>query len=162
MEDKKTVKISKEKLEKIEKSAIKLLSLMGSQAKVSASLDDDSQAVRVNLETDEETGLLIGRQGETLAAIQTMLGMIARKEFDEWVRITVNVGDYQEKQEFRLKELASQTALRAKETKEPQYLYNLTPNQRRIIHLTLSEDKEIETESQGEGKERFLIIRMKK
>jgi spoIIIJ-associated protein len=162
MEDKKTVKISKEKLEKIEKSAIKLLSLMGSQAKVSASLDDDSQAVRVNLETDEETGLLIGRQGETLAAIQTMLGMIARKEFDEWVRITVNVGDYQEKQEFRLKELASQTALRAKETKEPQYLYNLTPNQRRIIHLTLSEDKEIETESQGEGKERFLIIRIKK
>jgi spoIIIJ-associated protein len=162
MEDKKAVKISKEKLEKIEKSAIKLLSLMGSQAKVSASLDDDSQAVRVNLETDEETGLLIGRQGETLAAVQTILGMIARKEFEEWVRITVNVGDYQEKQEFRLKELASQTALRAKETKEPQYLYNLTPNQRRIIHLTLSEDKEIETESQGEGKERFLIIRIKK
>jgi spoIIIJ-associated protein len=116
----------------------------------------------VNLDTEEETGLLIGRQGETLAAIQTILGMIARRDFDEWVRIAVNVGDYQEKQESRLKELASQTALRAKETKEPQYLYNLTPNQRRIIHLTLSEDKEIETESQGEGRERYLIVRVKK
>lgn len=154
--------VSKDKLKKIEEFAIKLLSLMGSLAKVNVTSDEEGQAVLINLETDEETGLLIGRQGETLTAIQTILGMIARKDFGEWVRITVNVGDYQEKQEFRLKELASQTALRAKETGEPQYLYNLTPNQRRIIHLTLSEDKELETESQGEGKERFLIVRIKK
>ena len=155
-------KVSKDKLIKIEEFATKLLSLMGSQAKVNVSLDGDKQTVLVNLETDEETGLLIGRQGETLQAIQTILGMMARSDFDEWVRITVNVGDYQEKQESRLKELASQTAQRANETKEPQYLYNLTPNQRRIVHLTLSEDKELETESQGEGVERFLIVRLKK
>lgn len=154
--------ISKDKLNKIEKFAVKLLSLMGSHAKVNVSSDRESQSVFINLETDEETGLLIGRQGETLMAIQTILGLIARRHFGQWVRITVNVGDYQEKQELRLKELATQTALRAKETKEPQYLYNLTPNQRRIIHLTLSEDKELETESQGEGKERYLIIRPKK
>ena len=154
--------VSKDKLKKIEESAIKLLSLMGSLAKVNVTSDEEGQAVLINLETDEETGLLIGRQGETLTAIQTILGMIARKNFEEWVRITVNVGDWREKQETRLKDLATQTALRAKETGEPQYLYNLTPNQRRIIHLTLSEDKELETESQGEGKERFLIVRIKK
>lgn len=155
-------KISKERLEKIEESAVKLLSLMGSKSKVSVSSDEEGQSVIINLETDDETGLLIGRQGETLAAIQTILGLIARKDFEEWVRITVNVGDYQEKQESRLKDLATQTAQRAKETGEPQYLYNLTANQRRIIHLTLSEDKELETESQGEGKDRFLIIKLKK
>jgi len=154
--------VSKDKLKKIEESAIKLLSLMGSLAKVNVTSDEESQSVIINLETEEETGLLIGRQGETLMAIQTILGMIARKNFEEWVRITVNVGDWREKQESRLKELATQTALRAKETGEPQYLYNLTPNQRRIIHLTLSEDKELETESQGEGIERFLIVRIKK
>lgn len=154
--------VSKDKLKKIEESAVKLLSLMGSQAKVSASSDKGNQAVLINLETDEETGLLIGRQGETLMAIQMILGMIARKNFEEWVRIIVNVGNWREKQESRLKELAIQTSLRAKETGEPQYLYNLTPNQRRIIHLTLSEDKELETESQGEGKERYLIVRTKK
>lgn len=154
--------ISKDKLKKVEEAAVKLLSLMGSRCKVDVSLDEEGQAVLVNLETDEETGLLIGRQGETLSAIQTILGMIARHDFDEWVRISVNVGDYQEKQEGRLKDLADQTALRAKETNEPQYLYNLTPNQRRIIHLTLSEDKEVETESQGEGRERFLIVKAKK
>ncbi len=108
--------ISKDKLKKIEESAVKLLSLMGSRAKVSVSSDEDNQAVLINLETDDETGLLIGRQGETLMAIQTILGMIARKNFEEWVRIIVNVGDWREKQESRLKELAVQTALRAKET----------------------------------------------
>jgi len=154
-------KVSKDRLKKIEESAVKLLSLMGSRAKVSVSSDKADQAVLINLETDEETGLLIGRQGETLTAIQTILGMIARKNFEEWVRIIVNVGDWREKQESRLKELATQTGLRAKETGEPQYLYNLAHNQRRIIHLTLSEDKELETESQGEGKERYLIVRKK-
>ena len=154
--------ISKDQVKKIEEFTVKLLSLMGSRAKVSISVDEEDQTVRINLDTDDETGLLIGRQGETLMAIQTILGMIARKNFEEWVRIAVNVGDYQEKQESRLKELGFQTALRAKETGEPQYLYNLTPNQRRIIHLTLSEDKVLETESQGEGKERYLIVRKKK
>ncbi len=154
--------MAKNKTEIVKDAAQRLLELMGSTAKVEVVEDKETEAVLVNLETDEETGLLIGRQGETLMAIQTILGMMARKNFNEWVRIVVNVGDYQEKQEARLKELAAQTAVRAKETEEPQYLYNLTPNQRRIIHLTLSEDKELETESQGEGVERFLIIRTKK
>ena len=115
----------------------------------------------VDVKTEDEAGLLIGRQGETLMAIQTILGMMVRKGLGEWVRIVVNVGDWREKQESYLKEMALQTAARAKETGEPQYLYNLTSNQRRIIHLTLSEDGEVETESQGEDKERYLIIRKK-
>ncbi|MCX6706051.1 MAG: KH domain-containing protein [Candidatus Woesebacteria bacterium] len=90
--------VSKDKLKKIEESAIKLLSLMGSLAKVNVTSDEEGQAVLINLETDEETGLLIGRQGETLTAIQTILGMIARKNFEEWVRITVNVGDWSKSQ----------------------------------------------------------------
>ena len=52
---------------------------MGSKAKVGISFDETNQTVLINLETDEETGLLIGRQGETLTAIQTILGMIVRK-----------------------------------------------------------------------------------
>lgn len=154
-------KISKDKLIKIEEIAKNLLKLMGSEAKVDVSFDENSQVVIINLQTDSETGLLIGRQGETLTAIQTVIGLIARNSFGEWVRIAVNVGDYQEKQESRLRELAVQTAQRAKETKEPQQLYNLTPNQRRLVHLALSEDKELETESEGEGKDRYLVVKVK-
>jgi spoIIIJ-associated protein len=73
----------------------------------------------------------------------------------------VNVGDYREKEEDYLKSLAASTAQRARETKEPQNLYNLKPWQRRIIHLALSEEKDLTTESMGEGEERYLIIKPK-
>jgi len=65
--------MAKDKIKKIEEFAVKLLSLMGSQAKVSVSSNEDDSAILVNLDTEEETGLLIGRQGETLVAVQTIL-----------------------------------------------------------------------------------------
>ena len=149
------------KIKDVEKIAKELFSLLGSKTDLEVSFDEKNEAVVVDVKTEDEAGLLIGRQGETLMAIQTILGMMVRKGLGEWVRIVVNVGDWREKQESYLKEMALQTAARAKETGEPQYLYNLTSNQRRIIHLTLSEDGEVETESQGEDKERYLIIRKK-
>ena len=66
-----------------------------------------------------------------------------------------------EKQEKYLKNLAEQAASRAKETGDAQTLYNLNPTQRRIIHLYLAEDSGVETESMGEGEDRFLIVRPK-
>ncbi len=63
------------------------------------------------------------------------------------------------KNEDYLNNLAEQTAQRAKETNEPQNLYNLNSAQRRIIHMCLSEDKETETESLGEGQERYLVVK---
>ncbi len=118
--------------------------------------------MRIDIETEEETGLLIGRHGETIEAIQSILGMMLKKKTGDWVRIIVDVGGWREKQEERLRDLATQTAERAKETGEGQPLYNLSPAQRRVIHLTLADDPDIETESAGEDEERYLIIRPKK
>lgn len=151
----------KDKVPAVQDLASKLLELMGTKAKVYAWEDKENEAVRVDIETDTETGLLIGRHGETLEAIQMILGMMMRQKTDDWTRIVVNVGDWREKQEENLKELAEQAAERAKETGEPQTLYNLTASQRRIIHLKLAEEKDVETESAGEGRERYLIIKPK-
>lgn len=145
-----------------EKMANDLLSLMGTKAQVKASEDKKNEAVRIDIETEEETGLLIGRHGETIEAIQSILGMMLKKKTGDWVRIIVDVGGWREKQEERLRDLATQTAERAKETGEGQPLYNLSPAQRRVIHLTLADDPDIETESVGEDEERYLIIRPKK
>ncbi len=139
-----------------------LLSLMGTKAQVKASEDKKNEAVRIDIETEEETGLLIGRHGETIEAIQSILGMMLKKKTGDWVRIIVDVGGWREKQEERLRDLATQTAERAKETGEGQPLYNLSPAQRRVIHLTLADNPDIETESAGEDEERYLIIRPKK
>ncbi len=146
----------------VEELANKILSLMGTNAKAKASQDADNEAVRVDIDAGEETGLLIGRHGETLSSIQSVLGMMVRNETGEWRRIIVNVGDWREKQEDYLKSLAYQAASRAKETGEEVPLYNLTASQRRVIHLALSEDSEVETESAGEGEERYLVVRPKR
>ncbi|OGM03892.1 hypothetical protein A2715_03805 [Candidatus Woesebacteria bacterium RIFCSPHIGHO2_01_FULL_39_32] len=139
-----------------------LLTLMGLKAQASVYEDTENEAIRIDIDAKDEAGLLIGNRGRTLQSIQSLIGIMARNKLNEWVRIIVNISDWREKEEERLKKLATQVAERAKDTGEPQHLYNLSSAQRRIIHLTLSEDSEINTESVGEGKDRYLIVSSKK
>jgi spoIIIJ-associated protein len=148
-------------IETLQKIADKLFALMSTKAEVKVTYDKSNEAFVVDVEAGDETGLLIGKKGETLSSIQTMLGILLKQKTDEWNRVIVNVGDYREKEEDYLKGLATTTAERAKETKEPQTLYNLTPGQRRIVHMALSEDEDVETESVGEGNERYLVVKAK-
>jgi len=149
-------------IENLQRITEKLLSLMSTKAVAKVSFDKVNDAYIVDVEAGDETGLLIGKKGETLTSIQTMLGILFKQKTDEWNRVVVNVGDYREKEEDYLKNLAVTTAERAKETKEPQSLYNLTAGQRRIVHMALSEDESVETESMGEGEERYLVVKSKK
>lgn len=77
---------------------------------------------------------------------------------EDWDRVLLDIADWREKEERRLQELAIQTAERARETGESQSLFNLNSAERRIVHMTLSEEDGIETKSEGEGKERYLLI----
>lgn len=154
-------KVNKEMQKIAKEEAEKLFELLGSKASVEVSLDEENQAVSVNVMTEEEAGLLIGRHGDTLNSIQSVLGMIVSRKAGEWVRVIVNIGDWRQKQESHLVELANTSAQRAKQTGEDQPLYNLTAAERRIVHMTLSSDKEVETESLGEGDERYLVVRAK-
>lgn len=138
--------------------ATELLSLMGTSALPKVIYNQEDDAFVVTIESSDETGLLIGRKGETLASLQTILGIALKQQTGDWHRVVVNVGDYREKEEDYLKNLANSAAGRVKETGEPQSLYNLKPAQRRIVHMFLSEDKEITTESVGEGDERYLVV----
>lgn len=149
-------------IETTEELAKELLTNMGSKAEVEVEEDKENEAVVVNIKTEEETGLLIGHHGDTLLAIQGAIGMMLRQKMGEWVRVVVNVGDWREKQEEHLRILAKEAAERAKETGNPQPIYNLTPSQRRIVHMELTNDKEVVTESTGEGDERYLVISPKK
>lgn len=153
--------MAKNKLETVKDLANKLLDLMGSKAKAGVTYEAENEAYLVEIKTEEEMGLLIGRHGETLKAIETALSMILKQKTGEWIRVIVNIGDWRKKQEEYLGELATQAAERAKETKEPQPIYNLTPAQRRIIHMALSKNQEVTTESVGEGEERYLVVKPK-
>ncbi|NMC99755.1 MAG: KH domain-containing protein [Bacteroidales bacterium] len=139
--------------------AQKLLDLMSTTSKADVSYDEAGDCYVINIDGGNETGLLIGKKGETLAALQSILGVLFKQKVGEWVRISVNVGDYLEKEESYLKNLALSAAARAKETGVAQNLYNLKPSQRRIIHMILADDKSVSTESVGEGEERYLVVK---
>lgn len=121
---------------------------------------DETGAFRVGIET-EETGLLIGHHGKTLESLQLILGILVSKSLGRWVKAYVNVGDYREKREETLMHMAQRAADRALALGRPVELSRLTPAERRIIHLTLSGDERIETESIGEGDERTLLVKPK-
>lgn len=146
----------------IKKTADKLLKLMGTDAKAKVLVDEENDAVLVRIETEDEAGLLIGNRGVTLNSIQLALGMIYQRQVGEWQRVLVDIADWREKEKDRLIALAKQASERAKSTGEPQNLYNLSSSQRRIIHLFLSDDEGVKTESAGEGTSRYLIITPKR
>lgn len=152
----------KKNVETLKKLAEELFSLMSiPAAKIGVEYDKENEAYIVNVEAPEETGLLIGKKGETLSSLQVVLGVLLKQKVGEWNRVVLNIGDYREKEEEYLKNLAVSTADRAKETGEPQNLYNLKPWQRRIVHMALSEEKGVSTESVGEGEERYLVVKAK-
>lgn len=145
--------------DELKKLTEELFALLGLEASIDVAEDGDIYKVDIN--PKDQAGLVIGHKGETLAAIETFLAMAIKKAKGEWVKIIVNVGDWKEKQEDYLKSIADQAAQRARETGAPQPLYNLTPSQRRTIHLYLGESEDITTESQGEGTDRYLVIKAK-
>ncbi len=147
-------------LDLIKKLAEELFNLSGVNVNVLVE-ETEEGTYEVNLETPDETGLLIGFRGENINSIQTVLGIMVKGNTGEWVRIIVNVGDYRQKQEQNLEEIANQSADRAIETKEPQPIYNLTAGQRRTIHMFLSKREDVITESEGVEPERYLVVKSK-
>ena len=147
-------------IDQIRELTEKLLSLAGISATVEV-VDKGENTYEINLSTKDETGLLIGFRGENIGAIQTVIGMMLKGITGEWIRVLVNVGDYRQKQEEKLKDLANQSADRAIETGEPQPIYNLNASQRRVIHMFLTERNDVTSESEGEEPERYLVIKPK-
>lgn len=121
---------------------------------------DEAGAFRVHIET-EETGLLIGFHGKTLESFQIILGIIVSKQLDQWVRVYVNVGDYREKREETLMIMAQRAAERALSLNRSVELPHLSASERRVVHLTLSGDERVVTESVGEGVNRTLLVKPK-
>jgi len=153
-------KKSKESLsEKVENVVESILNLTGVTAKIS--VEENEEGIFVNIDGGEESGLLIGGRGRTLQSLQTIVSLAVNKDKKDWVRVNIDVANWQQKEEEKLKELAQKTAERVRTSGQSQNLYNLTPTQRRVIHLALADEKDIKTQSLGEGRDRYLEISSK-
>lgn len=109
-----------------------------------------------------ENALLIGREGKTLLAIQTLVRTYLNAFVDEPLLITLDIGNYHENRKRQLEILATKTAKEVARTKIAVKLDPMNSFDRRIIHSKLTEWRDVETESQGEGEDRAIIIKPKK
>jgi len=124
-------------------------------------LEEKEGAVFVNLETPTP-GILIGYHGRTLSAIQRILSLIIYRRLNEWPKIVLDVGDYRQRREEILKRMALSVAQKVKFSGQEQELPPMSSPERRVIHLALSGDPDIMTESRGEGKERRVVVKPKR
>jgi len=121
---------------------------------------DDKEAIAITLET-EDTGMVIGYHGETLEALQLVLSLILAKENGEFKRVSIEAGDYKKNRTEWLERLALDAKERALSQGKEVYLSELKSWERRVVHLLLQDDKEVTSESSGEGKDRVLVIKPK-
>jgi spoIIIJ-associated protein len=102
---------------------------------------------------------LIGRRGENLRALQFVLGLMLNKQLRRHTRVTVDADGYRARREELLTGMAQRFASRVRSTRQPMQLEAMPPNERRIVHLALSEDPDVMTESVGEGDARRVVIK---
>lgn len=121
---------------------------------------NDEKEIYYRVESDNNA-LLIGREGRTLLAFQTLLRKYISDFTNDYVVVSLDIGSYNENRKRQLEILATKTAKEVAFTKVPVKLDPMNAYERRIIHTKLSEWRDVETISEGEGEERSLIIKPK-
>jgi spoIIIJ-associated protein len=101
---------------------------------------------------------LIGRKGETLAALQRIVRLIVGSRFARWVHLVVDVDGYKQRREESLRRLAGRMAEEAVRSGRTVVLEPMPPYERRIVHLALREDVDVRTQSVGTGNRRRVTI----
>lgn len=133
--------------------------------KLEAEIESDSRAAEKALffrVRGENLGALIGKRGQTLDALQYLLGHVVNRQQDAFLRVKLDIGSYREKQENKLRGFARNAARRVKQSGKSLALDPMTPNERRIIHAALQRDRYVTTHSEGEGEKRHVVITLRK
>ncbi len=134
----------------------KILAPLSEEAKISVQLLHDRVLVRID--DPDNSGLLIGREGQTLASIQYLVNRLVSKRMDASVRVQIDTGDYRENQDEKLRQIARHLADKATASGRTQSTRPMSSYHRRVVHLTLQEDEFVFTRSKGEGAMKRVLI----
>lgn len=137
-----------------------LTELMGVHVSVAVETDEEGN-VRANMEGDT-LGILIGRRGETLDALQYLTSLQVNKGQSEYTRVTLDTEGYRAKREEALIRLANRMANRAQKTGRRVALEPMNPYERRILHSALQNHPAVTTHSEGEEPNRHVVLTLKK
>ncbi|RCX16139.1 spoIIIJ-associated protein [Anaerobacterium chartisolvens] len=122
--------------------------------------EEDEECLTLNIK-GKDIGILIGRRGETLDALQYLASLVINKGKDDYKRVVVDIENYRQKREQTLIKLADRLAERVIKYKKSVTLEPMNPYERRIIHASLQDNKYIETYSVGDEPNRKVVIKLK-
>lgn len=152
----------KQAAEKAKKILEDLLIKMHIETKVSYETHKDN-VINFNLEdiSENDTGIVIGSKGETLNAVQYILSLLANRNTSNFLRITLNAGEYRNRRKKAIEANAQRVAYKVLKTKKSIALKPMNSYERRIVHFALQDYKEIETVSTGKFPNRKVIVKYK-
>ncbi|MDR3542788.1 MAG: Jag N-terminal domain-containing protein [Desulfocapsaceae bacterium] len=149
------VQISQENLDIVKNELSHLLKLMGYPSEVQTESSGISVHCCIQGGFDDA---LTGPDGKTLDSLQYILRKIVARRIPDRLRLSINIGDFRERRQQELAEKAVELARMVKEDGKTQMLPALNPSERRVVHMTLQEDKEIRSRSVGEGLFKKVLI----
>ena len=144
--------------EKAEEFLGKVLPLMGVQANIETK--ETEEGISINL-SGEGMGLVIGRRGETLDAVQYLTSIIVNKGVDGYTKVTVDTENYREKRAETLERLADKVAEKVIRNGRNMTLEPMNPFERRVIHARLQSNEKVTTISVGEDPNRRVVVKLK-
>ena len=142
----------------IKENIIEITKLMGMTANLEVRRRDDNITIKI---FSDHNAVLIGKNGSTIEALQTIIRQIVHNETKEFIGVILDVENYKEKRVKNLEYLAKKVAREVRNTKVETKLDSMNSYERRIIHSTLSDNKYVYTESIGEEPNRCVVVKPK-
>jgi spoIIIJ-associated protein len=133
----------------------KILSLIPVEATIQSDRIDGKLSLTI---VGDRSGLLIGRKGKTLDALQYVVTKIVNKALDKKIHLVIDSENYRQRRTDSITQLALRMGEKAKRIRKPVMTNPLNPHDRRLVHLALKEDADLETRSRGEGLLKKVVI----
>ena len=139
--------------------ATEIFKTMSIDAELAVNINSNQCWINVKV---EEPGILIGKRGQTLEAIQYLVDKVVNKQCGKGNRVIFDVEGYVESRKTELKDLAARLASKAVKTGKPSTMTRMNAHDRRVVHISLKKNRSVRTQSVGDGYYRKLIIFPKK
>jgi spoIIIJ-associated protein len=129
------------------------------EAEITTSLEGEKVVADIK---SENGAILIGKKGQTLNALQLIVNLIVNRDEKTRTKVIVDTENYRQRREDALVKMAGEVADEVKSKGRSRELEPMNPAERRVIHLALKDDRDVETTSQGEGNFRRVVVSPKK
>lgn len=134
-----------------------LFKAMDIQADIKIEFNETDNLLDIDVE-GPEMGILIGKRGQTLDALQYLISLAVNKKSDSYIRVKLDTENYRARRKETLENLARNIAHKVKRTRKAVSLEPMNPYERRIIHSALQADKHVTTHSEGEEPYRRVVV----